>query len=174
MGDFNRTLQLAAAGLLGLALLAPAGGARAQNWGDWETWSGRYIGPHKEWRCNDYGECWQVTVRGHDRYAGLNVDGTPRHHHRRRARTHYGQGYAGAYGSPYGYGGQGYQDGGYSYGGYSYGYQGQGYQGQGYQGQGYQGQGYQGQGYQGGGYQGQGYQNGGYQPDDRGYGQRPN
>lgn len=136
---FNGARRLAGAAALGLILGGCAGAAQAQDWSNWETWSGRYIGPHPVVRCDDYGDCYRVIVRGHDRYAGLNVDGTPirgRRHYRRYAQTQYGDG-QGAY--PYGYQGgasgqQGYQDQG--------GYQGQGYEGgdqddqtyQGYQG----------------------------------------
>jgi hypothetical protein len=128
---FNGAQRLAGAAALGLILGCCAGAAQAQDWSNWETWSGRYIGPHPVVRCDDYGYCYRVIVRGHDRYAGLNVDGTPIHgrrHYRRYAQTQYGY-EQGAY--PYGY-----QGGAYGQQGYQSGYQGQAYQGgyQGYQG----------------------------------------
>lgn len=174
MGLINQTLRGATAAVLSLAVLAPLGTAKAQNWGDWETWSGRYIGPHKAWRCDGYGQCWLVTVRGHDRYAGLNVDGTPRYH---RRRVHYGyqQGYGqggaydqGGYGQDDGQGGYD-QGGGYQQGGYGSQdgqYQGGQYQGGQYQGSPYQGA-YPGGSYGGspqGGYGQQGYQGQGSYP----------
>ena len=144
-GLFHRALRLTGAAALGLAMLAPAAGAKAQDWSKWETWSGRYIGPHRVWRCDDYGQCYQVVVRGHDRYAGLNVDGTPQRGYRRRY-------YSAGYGcdDPYrcqddyqqgGYGQSGYSQGGYSQGGYGQGSYDQSGYGQGGYGQGGYGQG---------------------------------
>jgi hypothetical protein len=120
MGHYNRALKLAGAAALGLALLASASATAAQDWGNWETWSGRYIGPHREWRCDGYGACWQVTVRGHDRYAGRNIDGTPRRRHaRRHASRAYGRPfYPSAYPSQYGDAQRGYPGGAYDRQGY--------------------------------------------------------